>query len=71
MKDTLDTIKHVIRKLLFDDEYRNERIVQHQECSWRKIVTSNTYNTFQQHIGEKLLNISRTVIDRIQLVEFF
>jgi hypothetical protein len=63
MKDALDTIKYILRKFFFDDEYRNERIIQQQECSWKKIFTSNTYGTFQQNIGEKLLNISRTVID--------
>jgi hypothetical protein len=62
MKDALDTVKYILRKLLLDNEHRYEQIIQPQECSWKKILTSNSYSTFKQHIGEKLLNISRTVI---------
>jgi len=63
MKDALDTVKYILRKFLLDDEHPNEQIIQQQECSWKKIFISNSYATFQQHIGEKLLNISRMVID--------
>lgn len=62
MKDALDTVKYILRKLLLDDEHRYEQIIQPQECSWKKILTSNSYSTFKQNIGEKLLNLSRTVI---------
>ncbi len=62
MKDALDTVKYILRKLLFDDEYQNKQFIQQQECSWRKILTSNSYTPFKQSIGEKLLDISRKVI---------
>lgn len=61
MKDAFDVVKYIIRKYFFDDEYQHEVVIQHQECSWKKILASNTDATFQQHHGERLLNISRTV----------
>ena len=61
MRDAFDVVKYIIRKFFFDDEYQHEVVIQHQECSWKKILTSNTDTTFKQYHGEKLLNISRTV----------
>ena len=65
MKDALDTVKHILQKLLRtddDDDRREEIVFQRQECIWEKILSPNTYFTFRQHIGEKLLDLSRTVI---------
>ncbi len=64
IKDAFDTVKYILRKLLFDDEYPKEQIISQQECSWKKMLTSNTHTTFKQHMGERLLDISRTVIIR-------
>ena len=55
-------MKYILRKYLFDEEYRHDQIIQQQECSWRKMLTSNIYTTFKQYVGEKLLDISRKVI---------
>ena len=68
MKDALDTMKHILQKLLRtdddgdDDDRREEIVFQRQECIWEKILSPNTYFTFRQHIGEKLLDLSRTVM---------
>ncbi|CAF3297692.1 unnamed protein product [Rotaria sp. Silwood2] len=61
MKDALDTVKYILRKLLFDNEYEKERLIPQQECSWKKLFTANSYTTFTQHIGETLLEISKTI----------
>lgn len=61
MKDALDVVKYIVRKFFFDDDHQYEPMIQTQECSWKKILTSNTDMTFQQNHGEKLLNLSRTV----------
>jgi hypothetical protein len=70
MKDALDTVKYILRKLLLDEKYQNKQTIQKQECSWNKMLTSNTDTTFRQYIGEKLLDISRTVIIRNLFYEF-
>ncbi|CAF3759347.1 unnamed protein product [Rotaria sp. Silwood1] len=61
IKDALDAIKYILRKLLFDNEYEKERLIPQQECSWKKLFTANSYTTFTQHIGETLLEISKTI----------
>ncbi|CAF3683740.1 unnamed protein product [Rotaria sp. Silwood1] len=58
IKDALDAIKYILRKLLFDNEYEKERLIPQQECSWKKLFTANSYTTFTQHIGETLLEIT-------------
>ncbi|CAF0857800.1 unnamed protein product [Rotaria sordida] len=60
IKDALDTVKYILRKL-FDTEYKKERLIPQQECSWKKLFTASSYSTFTQHIGETLLEISRTI----------
>ncbi len=62
IKDALDTIKYILRRFLFDNEYRKEQISQQQECSWKQVFISNNYARFKQNVGEKLLDISRSVI---------
>ena len=62
IKDALDTIKYILRRFLFDNDYRKEQISQQQECSWKKVLISNNYITFKQNAGEKFLDISRSVI---------
>jgi hypothetical protein len=61
IKDALDTVKYILRKFLLDNDYQKAQVPQ-QECSWKKIFASNIHSTLEQNIGEKLLNISRTVI---------
>ena len=65
MKDALDTIKYTLRKFLLDDENREEPLViQPQECSWKKVLSSSTYPAFRQQIGEKLLHLTKAVSGR-------
>ena len=71
MKDALDTVKYTLRKFLFDDEHRNEQAVHQQECSWKKLFTTNVHTPFKQHVGERLFNISKTVIVISTIQHFF
>ncbi|CAF3729328.1 unnamed protein product [Adineta steineri] len=61
IKDAFDTVKYILRKLLFEDDFPKELIIQQQECSWNKMITSNSYASLKQFVGERLLNISRTI----------
>ena len=70
MKDAFDVVKYIIRKFFFDDDLQHQPIIQQQECSWKKILTSNTDITFRQYYGERLLNLSRTVKTFVNYVEF-
>ncbi|CAM4762379.1 unnamed protein product [Rotaria magnacalcarata] len=59
IKEALDSIKYILRKLF--DDYGNYPIIPQQECSWNKLFTTNVYSTFTQNIGEKLLQTSRMI----------
>lgn len=61
IKDAFDTIKYIMRKYLFDDEYQEEQVYQQQECSWKRMLSSAVYTSFRQYIGERLLATSRKI----------
>lgn len=65
MKDALDTVKYTLRKFLLDDDNQQDPpVIQAQECSWKKVLSSNTYPAFRQQIGEKLLDLTKKVRKR-------
>ncbi|UJR28089.1 hypothetical protein I4U23_009345 [Adineta vaga] len=61
IKDAFDTVKYILRRLLFDDDFPKDQYLHQQECSWNKMLTATSYLTFKQHVGERLLEISRMI----------
>ena len=62
IKDAFDAVKYILRQLLFEDDFPKDQYLHQQECSWSKMLTLNSYVAFKQHVGERLLDISRMVI---------
>ncbi|CAF0901674.1 unnamed protein product [Adineta ricciae] len=61
IKDAFDAVKYILRQLLFEDDFPKEQYLHQQECSWSKMLTLNSYVAFKQHVGERLLDISRMI----------